>query len=88
MFFRFTIYDVLYILVGDGFYCGIDSDLDGYPDNNLNCNETSCAKDNCPVLPNSDQVTACTMVKDGIIINLNYHAFIFLSKLLNKKCPG
>ena len=41
---------------GDGYTCGLDSDLDGYPDESLNCNVTVCVSDNCPDIPNPSQV--------------------------------
>lgn len=45
---------------GNGFLCGIDSDLDGWPDHSLNCstNHLHCNADNCIFIPNSGQEDA------------------------------
>ncbi|XP_068200392.1 LOW QUALITY PROTEIN: uncharacterized protein [Palaemon carinicauda] len=43
---------------GDGILCEVDSDLDGYPDTELTCNEPTCRKDNCVQTPNSGQEDA------------------------------
>ena len=41
---------------GNGLLCGIDTDSDGYPDLNLDCDDHSCHQDNCPNFPNSGTV--------------------------------
>lgn len=41
--------------VGTGAICGLDSDLDGFPDKGLSCTEWGCTKDNCIDVPNSMQ---------------------------------
>ncbi|CAB3984478.1 cartilage oligomeric matrix, partial [Paramuricea clavata] len=43
---------------GDGHVCGKDSDIDGFPDEELSCEKTTCGKDNCPAKPNSSQKNA------------------------------
>ncbi|KAL1501068.1 hypothetical protein ABEB36_006466 [Hypothenemus hampei] len=43
---------------GNGEVCGVDTDLDGSPDNQLRCNDKRCEKDNCPYTPNSGQEDA------------------------------
>ena len=40
---------------GNGQFCGLDSDSDGFPDSALPCPEINCAADNCPAFPNSGQ---------------------------------
>ncbi|XP_053698401.1 cartilage oligomeric matrix protein-like [Sabethes cyaneus] len=40
---------------GNGILCGRDSDLDGYPDEELQCTDAGCARDNCVLVPNSGQ---------------------------------
>ena len=40
---------------GDGKTCGTDSDMDGFPDTDLQCDTEECKKDNCPNVPNSQQ---------------------------------
>ncbi|XP_077988515.1 cartilage oligomeric matrix protein-like [Glandiceps talaboti] len=47
---------------GNGFVCGRDSDIDGYPDEDLACSGANCKADNCPLIPNSGQEDAD---KDG-----------------------
>jgi thrombospondin 2/3/4/5 len=36
---------------GDGFICGSDRDLDGWPDQDLKCSHPLCRQDNCPTVP-------------------------------------
>lgn len=36
---------------GDGFHCGGDRDLDGWPDQDLRCPHAMCRQDNCPSIP-------------------------------------
>lgn len=48
---------------GDGFFCGADSDMDGWPDRQLNCSDPRCSQDNCVYVPNSGQEDAD---RDGI----------------------
>lgn len=40
---------------GDGFFCGSDRDLDGWPDQDLNCSSPMCRQDNCPSIPVSKE---------------------------------
>lgn len=42
---------------GDGYFCAIDKDLDGWPDYDLGCNDPRCRADNCVHIPNSGQVS-------------------------------
>ncbi|XP_033109509.1 cartilage oligomeric matrix protein-like isoform X2 [Anneissia japonica] len=48
---------------GNGYVCGPDIDMDGFPDVRLNCRDFVCKKDNCVELPNSGQEDTD---KDGI----------------------
>ncbi|XP_030076037.1 cartilage oligomeric matrix protein isoform X2 [Microcaecilia unicolor] len=48
---------------GDGFFCGKDTDIDGFPDERLQCSDRRCKKDNCVTVPNSGQEDAD---QDGI----------------------
>ncbi|KAM8887845.1 cartilage oligomeric matrix protein isoform 1-T1 [Synchiropus picturatus] len=43
---------------GNGYMCGPDIDIDGFPDEKLDCPERNCAKDNCLTVPNSGQEDA------------------------------
>ncbi|XP_037536395.1 thrombospondin-4a [Nematolebias whitei] len=43
---------------GNGYVCGKDTDIDAYPDNNLQCTDNICNKDNCVLVPNSGQEDA------------------------------
>ncbi|CAL4140782.1 unnamed protein product, partial [Meganyctiphanes norvegica] len=45
---------------GDGSDCGVDKDLDGWPDVDLTCCKVQdhCSADNCPDVPNSGQEDA------------------------------
>ncbi|KAK5900379.1 hypothetical protein CgunFtcFv8_025341 [Champsocephalus gunnari] len=43
---------------GNGYLCGKDTDIDGYPDDKLKCKDSSCKKDNCVFVPNSGQEDA------------------------------
>uniref|UniRef100_A0A673XQH6 Si:ch211-43f4.1 n=1 Tax=Salmo trutta TaxID=8032 RepID=A0A673XQH6_SALTR len=47
---------------GNGYFCSSDIDIDGFPDEKLECTERNCAKDNCLTVPNSGQEDAD---KDG-----------------------
>ncbi|XP_039274396.2 thrombospondin-4-like isoform X2 [Styela clava] len=40
---------------GNGYVCGLDGDLDGYPNEQMPCNVKNCRQDNCPEVPNSGQ---------------------------------
>jgi syndecan 4 len=51
---------------GDGFLCGNDKDLDGWPDIDLGCSDIRCRKDNCVNVPNSGQEDADS---DGLCCN-------------------
>ena len=44
------------MLAGNGLDCGTDKDGDGLPDQSLNCQGSSCVRDNCIDIPNSNQV--------------------------------
>ncbi|KAL7992964.1 hypothetical protein Chor_017220 [Crotalus horridus] len=48
---------------GNGYICGRDTDIDGFPDEKLHCNDEKCQKDNCVTVPNSGQEDAD---RDGI----------------------
>ncbi|XP_069009453.1 cartilage oligomeric matrix protein [Embiotoca jacksoni] len=43
---------------GNGYLCGPDTDIDGFPDDKLGCPERNCDKDNCLTVPNSGQEDA------------------------------
>ncbi|XP_055017898.1 thrombospondin-4a [Boleophthalmus pectinirostris] len=43
---------------GNGYVCGKDTDIDGYPDDKLPCRDEKCKKDNCVFVPNSGQEDA------------------------------
>ncbi|XP_056601769.1 thrombospondin-4a [Triplophysa dalaica] len=43
---------------GNGYACGKDTDIDAYPDRELQCKDSSCKKDNCIFVPNSGQEDA------------------------------
>ncbi|TKS74376.1 Thrombospondin-4 Precursor [Collichthys lucidus] len=43
---------------GNGYLCGPDIDIDGFPDEKLDCPERNCNKDNCLTVPNSGQEDA------------------------------
>ncbi|XP_062867158.1 thrombospondin-4-B [Trichomycterus rosablanca] len=43
---------------GNGYLCGKDTDIDGYPDEKLRCRDPNCKKDNCVLVPNSGQEDA------------------------------
>uniref|UniRef100_A0AAX7VAM8 Cartilage oligomeric matrix protein n=1 Tax=Astatotilapia calliptera TaxID=8154 RepID=A0AAX7VAM8_ASTCA len=48
---------------GNGYVCGPDTDIDGFPDEKLDCPDSNCNKDNCLTVPNSGQEDADS---DGI----------------------
>ncbi|XP_069505420.1 cartilage oligomeric matrix protein isoform X2 [Ambystoma mexicanum] len=48
---------------GNGFLCGRDTDIDGFPDERLRCSDINCRKDNCVTVPNSGQEDAD---RDGV----------------------
>ncbi|KAM9360292.1 thrombospondin-4a isoform 2-T2 [Symphorus nematophorus] len=43
---------------GNGYMCGKDTDIDGYPDKKLQCRDNNCKQDNCVFVPNSGQEDA------------------------------
>ena len=61
---------------GNGLFCGIDTDSDGFPDAELDCSEPSCKKDTCPNVFNSVQV-------QSQYIDVNSKSYYFESCLMN-----
>ncbi|XP_019848861.1 PREDICTED: adhesion G protein-coupled receptor L2-like [Amphimedon queenslandica] len=80
--------------VGDGYYCTVDSDRDGFPDVPLDsCIENTskyCRKDNCPYIHNPSQTNyscfGCAAERDRIW-NLTWPDTQF-GKTALQKCPN
>lgn len=41
---------------GNGYFCGADPDFDLFPSESLPCDDIYCTADNCPLVPNMEQI--------------------------------